>query len=108
MSNEGVALDLCFTSDTEHVRYFAMSLKYLNFYEQRFLLSNGFVQFVLGLHPSQGSTNQLLQWCAIAIYLIPMIAHQVNVSFLNLCVIIIIIIITVISFTLILNKYLLG
>ncbi|XP_047361019.1 uncharacterized protein LOC124953538 [Vespa velutina] len=53
-----------------------MSLRSLTIYEQRFLLSNRFVQFVLGLHPSQDSTNQLLQWCTIAVYLIPMIAHQ--------------------------------
>lgn len=92
-----------------------MSLRYLSYYERRFLLSNRFVQLILGLHPSQSSTNQLLQWSVIAVYLIPMIAHQVKVSFLNLYVVVIIInfisviviiiisYITVISFALILN-----
>ncbi|KAL2714464.1 LOW QUALITY PROTEIN: hypothetical protein V1478_015649 [Vespula squamosa] len=54
----------------------AMALKCQFYCERHFLLSNRIVQLILGLHPSQNSTNQFLQWCAIVIYLIPMIAHQ--------------------------------
>ncbi|KAF7386938.1 hypothetical protein HZH66_011390 [Vespula vulgaris] len=44
--------------------------------DQQMLLRMFLKNLILGLHPSQSSTNQLLQWSVIAVYLIPMIAHQ--------------------------------
>ncbi|KAF7388643.1 hypothetical protein HZH68_012585 [Vespula germanica] len=60
----------------ENVKYFAMSLECQFYYEQHFLLSNRIVQLVLGLHPSQCPSDQLFQCCTLAIYVLPMIAHQ--------------------------------
>ncbi|KAF7388644.1 hypothetical protein HZH68_012586 [Vespula germanica] len=50
-------------------------------HDQQTLLRMFLKNLILGLHPSQSSTNQLLQWSVIAVFLIPMIAHQIKQLF---------------------------
>ncbi|KAL2714434.1 LOW QUALITY PROTEIN: hypothetical protein V1478_015619 [Vespula squamosa] len=55
-----------------NVRYSTMSPIGLSYYERHFLFSNRLVQFFLGLN----SRDQFFMFCAILLYLLPMIVHQ--------------------------------
>ncbi|KAL2714463.1 LOW QUALITY PROTEIN: uncharacterized protein V1478_015648 [Vespula squamosa] len=57
--------------------YFNMSVTSgLTYYEQHFLYSNKFCQYIMGLRPYQSSNDLLFQVCTVTAYVLPTIAHQ--------------------------------
>lgn len=57
-----------------------MARRGMNFFEQHFFFSNKLVQLIFGLRSDQNSQKQLFIVCAVTIYVLPVIGHQVSVS----------------------------
>lgn len=73
---------VCF--DAAKVRYTIMPRRSQTSFEQHFLFSNRLTALVI--NPNRSLNNQLFLFCAITVYLFPIIVHQVNDGFL--CIII--------------------
>lgn len=76
--SEGIYLRAIF------VRFFSMSVSSgLIYFEQHFLYSNKFLQYIMGVRPHQSSNHLLFQVCTVNVYVLPVIAHQVIIFVFN-------------------------
>lgn len=63
---------------TANVKYFEMSRRGLTCFEQHFFFSNRPIQFFMGQSSYQSSYDQLFALCAVIVFVLPLIVHQVN------------------------------
>lgn len=69
---------------TANVKHFEMSRRGQTYFEQHFFFSNRPVQFFMGQSSYQSSYDQLFALCAVIVFVLPLIVHQVNMSILNI------------------------
>ncbi|XP_047361017.1 uncharacterized protein LOC124953536 [Vespa velutina] len=55
-----------------------MSLEGLVCFEQHFLFSNRIFQFLIRIRPNQSSNEQLILLCAVLVFVLPLILHQIK------------------------------
>ncbi|KAF7388757.1 hypothetical protein HZH68_012699 [Vespula germanica] len=72
-----IELKICL--DAAKVRYTIMSRRSQTSFEQHFLFSNRLTALVI--NPNRSLNNQLFLFCAITIYLFPIIVHQMKLIF---------------------------
>lgn len=85
---------------------FTMDPRDRSFYSEHFFFSNRLVQLLLGLHNNKNSKVQLIVFFTIIAFIFLGVVQQVNVSFLNVHIIISFIIIIIIDYLFFLNQFL--
>ncbi|XP_047361025.1 uncharacterized protein LOC124953543 [Vespa velutina] len=60
-----------------------MSLRGLTYFDQHFLLSNRLLQFLIRIRPEQNTNDQFFLFCAVTVYVSPMILHQFYQLFMS-------------------------